>query len=136
MLQDKDIYFSMGPDKIKGVAVAFVIDNLVVEAIPTTQYFARQILLQNPIITSEIIDGKEVIIFNVNGNIEKLLTTERFTAVLLSNPEIIEITPEKGKCDVGWGYRDGLFIKPAGVKLRSDHEAESIRLNAKVKDDI
>lgn len=57
-----------------------------------------------PVKLAFIIDGKVVDIIH---------TDERFAAIFLSNPLILDVTPEEGKeieCHINDGYVDGQFI--------------------------
>lgn len=117
MLTNSDLYYSYNVD-VPGSAIAFIINEEVIDTIPTYKYFADSVLLKNPIITSEVENNEEILIFNVKGEITKLLTGERLTAILLSNPLIIEIDIYNRAVEPGWKYINNEFIKPVDIEIR------------------
>jgi hypothetical protein len=117
MLTNSNLYYSYNIN-VPGSAIAFVINEDVVDTIPTYKNFADSVLLNNPVITSEIENSKEILIFNVNGKITKLLTGERLTAILLSNPLIVEIDNSNRAVEPGWKYINNKFIKPIELEIK------------------
>ena len=117
MLTNSNLYYSYNIN-VPGSAIAFVINEDVIDTIPTYKNFADSVLLNNPVITSEIENGKEILIFNVNGKITKLLTDERLTAILLSNPLIVEIDNSNRAVEPGWKYINNKFIKPIELEIK------------------
>lgn len=115
------------PRNIGAKPIAYIIDGQVVETsvvnkkyynILTSSFTVEDITHQYEGFNSE---AGYVIKFFVDG--EPKLTVgvlKRYGAIMLSNPTIVEITEEYRDVQIGWEYRNGIFICPPDFDLYSE----------------
>jgi predicted heme/steroid binding protein len=95
----------------KGRWIYFVMDGTVVDYAPMSVEWGDR-FLANPAFTSRTEDGVEIVEMHVNGEVFDLQLSEMWTALLLSEPEIVLLPfwTEDGEEDffysfVGHGYK-------------------------------
>jgi len=108
MLTESDITFSPERDGYPGVALAFVIDDEVVYTKSFEPSFANDYLLSSPSFSAG--EGESVVNVAANGNSIAISVNEMMSAILLSEPLIIQLTLENGKyVHTGWKYGNNKF---------------------------
>ncbi len=109
MVAQSDIEFNPSRDGYPGIAVAFVIDGEVVLTKSFKPSFANDFILNSPVF-SQNEDNVSVDIVSGENSINVAMN-ELFTAVVLSNPTIVQLTLENGKhVTPGWNYANDKFF--------------------------
>jgi len=108
ILTETDITFSPERDGYPGVAIAFVIDNEVVYTKSFKPSFANDYLLSSP--SFSLGEAENVVNITANGNSVAISINEMMSAILLSEPSIIQLTLQNGKyVHTGWKYDNNKF---------------------------
>ncbi len=114
ILTETDITFSPERDGYPGVAIAFVIDNEVVYTKSFKPSFANDYLLSSP--SFSLGEAENVVNITANNNSVAISINEMMTAILLSEPSIIQLTLQNGKhVTEGWKYENDKFFNTALV---------------------
>jgi len=108
MFSEADITFSPERDGYPGIAIAFVIDEEVVYTKSFKPSFANGFLLSSPSFSSG--ETENIVNIIANGNSVKIAVNDMMAAILLSEPLIVQLTPENGKyVHTGWKYGNNKF---------------------------
>jgi hypothetical protein len=135
ILEKEDIFFNFKRDGFgNGYAFVFVIGNEVVHGGIFTISFSKNILFNKCEFSSEINmvgdSEKEIIIAKTLDKTYKFIVDEKLTAVLLSDPKIINLKfPENRLVMPGWNFDGKIFYTTEsidGVEKRIDGQGEVI----------